>query len=427
MRVLYPSAHHDRFAHSIGVYYLGKIAFDQIHRNSSEFYSVEEINKADWEVLRETFTIACLLHDCGHAPFSHTLENYYLIGREDEIKREIGSFFIGEENFISELNSVNPSPHEKISALILLKHYRDALKSNHADPLLAARMILGCVYENPASVKDKVKNKLISLLNGTGFDVDSVDYIQRDTWTSGVSNVNIDFHRLFSSIMIKPDQFNNPQIVFKKQVLSVLENIIIGRNFLYKWIYSHHKVAYEQHLIESIIEKINHDSKDELFKSAFSVNSFVRPQTFGEMRFFLPTDDDIIYTFKKYYETDERIEELFSRKHKFKALWKSYFEFNQVHFKNLGENDKVFKRLVVKLKRGDLKSKYGDEIFFKEIQPKLKSIESFNFYIDIDGKFIDASEATNLKPENLKYFIIYTTEKLYLKKEEIINSILSLQ
>ncbi len=100
----------------------------------------------------------------------------------------------------------------------MLKEYSEAVKSNDGDPLLAARMILGCIYENPISVLDKFKNKLIGLLNGTGFDVDSVDYIQRDTWTSGVSNVNIDFHRLFSSIMIKPDRLKILKLYLKNRL-----------------------------------------------------------------------------------------------------------------------------------------------------------------------------------------------------------------
>jgi len=49
MRVLYPSAHHDRFAHSMGVYYLGSIAFYHIYTNSKSFYETE-IAEDQWEL-----------------------------------------------------------------------------------------------------------------------------------------------------------------------------------------------------------------------------------------------------------------------------------------------------------------------------------------------------------------------------------------
>ena len=65
MRVLFPAAHHDRFAHSLGVYHLGKIAFDNLSKNSDSTYNLEQF--------RSTFEIACLLHDCAHAPFSHSV------------------------------------------------------------------------------------------------------------------------------------------------------------------------------------------------------------------------------------------------------------------------------------------------------------------------------------------------------------------
>lgn len=71
---LYSSAVHNRFVHSLGVFHLGEIASTQI---------INEINKKfqfefDIERIGEIFRIACLLHDVGHAPFSHTGEVFYL-------------------------------------------------------------------------------------------------------------------------------------------------------------------------------------------------------------------------------------------------------------------------------------------------------------------------------------------------------------
>lgn len=424
MRVLYPSAHHDRFAHSIGVFYLGQIAFLNLKKNSESFFS--EITSEMWENYKNTFEIACLMHDCGHSPFSHTFEHYYLYNKEEKIKNKIATFFVNSQTFIEEYNSASPAEHEKISALLLLERFSQKIKDNNALPELAARMIMGCKYENDLDSIKKFENKLISLLNGSGIDVDSLDYIQRDSWASGVSNVNIDYHRLLSSIMIKPDENGIPKIVFKKKVLSVIDNIGIGRNFLYKWIYSHHKVNYEQYLLCEIIDKINSDSNGEFCNKIFSIEAFSQIQKFNNTTYFLPTDDDIMHTIKQFKGSDPKIEEFLSRNYRFKALWKTYFEFNDAYFSKVSRKDRMV--FYSKIKNGTLSKKYeAEDMLCLPAKPKLKGINENDFFIDIDGKLIDASKATNQPAENLDYFILYVSEKIKSEKDKIIKDILDLQ
>lgn len=91
MRDLYPSAHHDRFVHSIGTYHIGRMMGEQIKNNKFVFNDI--LNKADIlnsdETLKidaviKNFEVACLLHDCGHAPFSHTFEHCFKQVKEYE-------------------------------------------------------------------------------------------------------------------------------------------------------------------------------------------------------------------------------------------------------------------------------------------------------------------------------------------------------
>ncbi len=425
MRILYPSAHHDRFAHSIGVFHLGQIAFTNIEINSKDFF--KEISPADWMRYKVTFEIACLMHDCGHSPFSHTFEDFYLHKKELDIKEKITAFFEEETTFEEDYDAASPASHEKISALLLLDNFYLAIEKHGGFPRLAARMIMGCRYENPNSI-EKFENKLISMLNGSGIDVDSLDYIQRDSWISGVSNVEIDYQRLLSSIMIKPDHNNIPKIVFKKSALSVLDNISIGRNFLYKWIYSHHIVNYEQYLLKNIIEQININSDGTFCNDVFSIDTFKTKVTHSNIDYYLPSDDDLMHTIKHFHGSNPLIEELLSRRYKYKALWKTYFEFHEFHFKDVDSKSRMKMSSQLKKEEGKLSSKYSQEdLLCIDVQPKLKSINPNDFFIDIDDKLIDASKATSLPSQNLNYFIVYVSPTLITKRTEILYDILQLQ
>ncbi|MDR2713703.1 MAG: HD domain-containing protein [Clostridiales bacterium] len=69
---LYPSSLHNRFVHSLGVYHLGRIAADALFKRIGD-----QLVKSEQKHIHETFLTACLLHDVGHAPFSHIGEVFF--------------------------------------------------------------------------------------------------------------------------------------------------------------------------------------------------------------------------------------------------------------------------------------------------------------------------------------------------------------
>ena len=71
-RALFPSARHDCFIHSLGVYHLGHLIIEAL-KKTEECESFPS-NK---EVVFNSYELACLLHDIGHSPFSHTFEEYF--------------------------------------------------------------------------------------------------------------------------------------------------------------------------------------------------------------------------------------------------------------------------------------------------------------------------------------------------------------
>lgn len=248
MRILYPDGKHDRFCHSLGVFYLGSKAVDALLNNFSHdnYWNISSDRDGIlfWAKNKILFLIACLLHDIGHAPFSHSLESEIHTNSGGDRFRERLAKKIneGERSQASDTEAIEISsaeitgvPHEQVGALLILEHLRenvervfDALIADSyprvsergilyaeyysynpvinkneldADLCFIARMILGLKYKEYTPEK-QIRNCFIELLNGSNFDVDKLDYIIRDTKMSGISNIAIDVERLLKSISI---------------------------------------------------------------------------------------------------------------------------------------------------------------------------------------------------------------------------------
>lgn len=249
MRILYPSARHDRFIHSLGTYYLGHKAFECFKRNIQrsyqnldgvenyfKVYDNNEINEKFWDKCQFLFEIACLLHDCGHAPFSHALEFHYdtLTNSRQSLTEKMREY-VGSRDFQNDFERQG-GPHERMSALLVCTNYSQNIENlikkykldcvNDGDPVeLIVRMIIGCKYKKQ-NKSNQIKNCLISLLNSKSIDVDSLDYIIRDAKMSGVDNMSVDVDRLLGSLtLIETTEFKNCR--FRNREISA--NVINGR------------------------------------------------------------------------------------------------------------------------------------------------------------------------------------------------------
>ena len=135
LRPLYPCAHHDRFVHSLGTFHLGEFAFQAIKSNSSNEPILKNIN---WKYLQTHFEVACLLHDIGHSPFSHTLEHYFNFDNtlDDEFDKDyckIEGFKMEYNEFIQDYHDLlpKPKPHERTSAILVLTRYKKVLSDSN--------------------------------------------------------------------------------------------------------------------------------------------------------------------------------------------------------------------------------------------------------------------------------------------------------
>ncbi len=249
---VYPGLRHTRFEHSLGVAYLMLTSLDSIARNTQRVYGADHeatriaTRLSSKPEYRCAAGLAALLHDLGHLVWSHVFEtallDYFVL---EAARREPTGF------------TITATKHEeltlKLAQLLLDKHEgvcgvkRDDLKTK-------VTYILKLAYMPVEENLDEEKLTLwvpARLLSGT-VDVDRGDYLLRDSRSAGVSYGLYDLDRLINVMVIAweppvhlPGGARLDIGVVDKGV-SVVENMLIGRMYMYSEVYLHDIVlAYE--------------------------------------------------------------------------------------------------------------------------------------------------------------------------------------
>lgn len=389
-RVLYPSARHDRFIHSLGVFGIARECFDTLMENIKTDLRLE-FDEEQVERWKYTFLYAALLHDIGHAPFSHTFEPYFDgkhgMNAEEELSEDIkesikrlssiteDKCYIGEldkkevdllnafvaikgitehqiDGFVSdyliEKGGIIPKVHEVISATILLEKFEYFLKGttiyNKISLDTAARMVLGCTYYYSTTdvfgddTKHGIENVLIRLLNSNILDVDKLDYIIRDTKMSGYDNVSLDIKRLLRSVTaIKNDDGIYP--AYNKKVLSTIDNMFRAKIQENMWMIAHPVVEYEKRLIMACVKEYDNNNPgyiEAVFtKEALSQigTSYSMPGS-GTARYRLLSDMDVLCDIKTLWDEKGVVAEYFNSNLRKHPLWKSLFDYKFIWSQN---------------------------------------------------------------------------------------------
>jgi HD superfamily phosphohydrolase len=391
MRCLFPSARHDRFIHSLGVYHLSRSVSQAINQREEEKYDKLLVN----------FQIAALLHDVGHSPFSHTLEdNFNKTVLEDHISKLIKSNSWSADS-MSDIKKAGAAEHELMSVIVILEKYKNHIKSLfremeytfRPDFEFISRAILGAQYQN--KIDDIVtRNGLIRLLNSKAIDIDKLDFITRDSQMAGYDNTNIDIQRLLRSLVIERIG-DSGYITFTKGALSVIENVVVARNALYSWIYGHPRVIYEAKLIKDAVRTILHEKKSSKDRRRLLELFTVRGITDD-----LFCDDDVWCILKNRIDNINQCSELIDRGKQLTPIWESPTEFsvlfsNSAHRK-VGDFDT---ETLVAILAGDnqneldgvltFMAKYSNKLSKKnsfqviKSAPKMATLDADNIYVSI--------------------------------------------
>ncbi len=194
--VVYPAAQHTRFQHSIGAFHLMSEAVSSLMQKGIFIFDSEA----------EAIEAAILMHDIGHGPFSHVLENTLIHG-------------------IS---------HEEISLMIMEQINQDM----NGELNLAMKIF-----------KDEYPKRFLHQLISSQLDMDRLDYLRRDSFFTGVTEGDIGSARIIKMLDVVDDQL----VVNSKGIYSI-ENYLVARRLMYWSVYLHKTtVACEKMLLNVLL------------------------------------------------------------------------------------------------------------------------------------------------------------------------------
>lgn len=252
--VVYPGARHTRFQHSLGAFYLMTEAVKSLREKGVYIFDSEA----------EAVQAAILLHDIGHGPFSHVLEN----------------------------TLIHDISHEDISLLMMEQMNRD-LKGQLA---LAISIF-----------KDEYPNKIFHQLLSSQLDMDRLDYLRRDSFYTGVTEGNIGSARIIKMLNVKDDRL----VVDSKGIYSI-ENYLTTRRLMYWQVYLHKTAVGNEKVLVNTLTRARDLVRQgcELFASPALAYFLRHDSNFDEeaLRVYAELDDsDIWSALKAWKHSDDQI------------------------------------------------------------------------------------------------------------------------
>jgi len=262
---VYPGAVHSRFQHSLGAMHLMSEAINQLRSNG---HSISDEEKSG--------AMACiLLHDIGHAPFSHALETALV----KEIHHEDISFLL--------MDKMNRETNGKLDTAIAI--FRDSYPKRFLHQLVSGQL-----------------------------DVDRLDYLRRDSFFTGVTEGNIGSARIIKMLNLKDDK-----LVIEAKGIYSIENFLMARRLMYWQVYLHKTAVAAENMLINTLKRAKYlaTKGTELYVTPalqyFLYNNFNKT-TFANqqeaLEFFVELDDnDIWCALKAWIKHPDKVLSLLSR------------------------------------------------------------------------------------------------------------------
>ena len=222
--LVYPGATHTRFDHAVGVYHLANRALHLLRERGA----LTEVGEDECRII----PYAALLHDIGHYPFSHALEEL----EQDRIPGHhemLVGHFLADEHVGKALNSISKVAREAIEEL----------------------------------VRGASSNPLQGLVAGS-LDLDKIEYLKRDAWFCGVPYGDVDVDRLLHALtLVRDPETNRLEVGVHEKGVAALESLLFAKYQMFRNVYWHHAVRAGTVMYKRIVSDALQDgvvSADEL-------------------------------------------------------------------------------------------------------------------------------------------------------------------
>ncbi|MCX7572171.1 HD domain-containing protein [Tumebacillus sp. DT12] len=254
----YHGAEHSRFTHSLGTYETMRKVLSHFEKNHGWPQDLRTKRLA---------LCAALLHDIGHGPFSHTIEQVFKTHHETWTQR----ILVEDPDIL-------------------------AVLTEHVDAEFA---------QDVADVIAKKKHPLVVNLISSQLDVDRMDYLLRDAVHTGVTYGTFELERLIR--IMKPDQDG---VVVKKKGMHTVEQYILARYFMYSQVYLHPVTIGSDVLLRRIFSRAKklHDRGDQLFMPEELRPFFENRAENVSVKEYLEVDESVVmYTLERWTSTEDAI------------------------------------------------------------------------------------------------------------------------
>ena len=211
---VYPSAHHTRFEHSLGVYHLSLRYLEHFlgFSNFANSVTIAEL---------ETFVIAALLHDIGHWAYCHPIEDMRLPGLASHEKR--AATIISESEIADEIDSQWSCTPQDVAYF---------LRGKVASP---SQQLLHSMLSSPV-------------------DIDKMDYLQRDSLHAGVPyGRNYDQQRILLGLIADP---KTNQLALNSKSLTAAEMMVFARYVMFREVYWHKTVRSATAMLQACVQQM---------------------------------------------------------------------------------------------------------------------------------------------------------------------------
>ena len=356
---VYPGAVHTRFQHTLGAIHL-------IHRAISTL-RLKKIHITEEE--ESATSLAILLHDIGHGPFSHTLEH----------------------------TIIEKYTHEDLSLMFM-----EALNTEFHGKLELAIQIF----------KNQYHKKFLHQLVSSQLDVDRLDYLRRDSFYTGVSEGVVSSDRIIKMLNVKNDQL----VVEAKGIYSI-EKFLIARWLMYWQVYLHKTVVSTEQLLLKIFERVKYLIRNNIEITLNTELDFFFRNSQQEISDILENfsaidDNDIMTLIKVWKNHDDKILSELSERLLNRHLFK-------IEIQNKPFDKKKIEKLKTKaLTQLNLNSNEIDYfVFTNNISKKAYSVTDDKIKILYkDSSIVDIADASDILNTSIlsktvrKYFLCYPKE-----------------